>query len=221
MSTHQSIRVLQRPIQKPSPHGRVKKFKSTRGAGVGIHTGDGGVTNFHDGGGRVLAHPRLALMFWGNAWTDPSTTPSQGDFTNAVGSLVSGPWGTQLSQYRRVGPMTLESVVTVTSSDPPATFTDPQIQTMITEQMQGGVVPPPDNSIDRIYCVLMPTGHSSSDNPGDAGQHQYFDYNSQRAYWAWITNDGTLTGGNSIPKVALPRNCRSLLRSGPRQWYPG
>jgi hypothetical protein len=31
-------------------------------------------------------------MFWGNAWTDPATTPSQGDFTNAVSNLLYGPW---------------------------------------------------------------------------------------------------------------------------------
>jgi len=46
----------------------------------------------------------------------------------------------------------------------------------------------------------MPTGHSSGDTPY-VGQHQFFDFNGARAYWAWITNDGTLTGGNSIPKV--------------------
>jgi hypothetical protein len=31
-------------------------------------------------------------MFWGNAWTDPATTPSQGDFTNAASNLLYGPW---------------------------------------------------------------------------------------------------------------------------------
>jgi hypothetical protein len=46
----------------------------------------------HDNGGRILQHARLTLMFWGNAWTDPATTPSQGDFTNAVSNLLYGPW---------------------------------------------------------------------------------------------------------------------------------
>lgn len=83
-------------------------------------------------------------MFWGNAWTDPATTPSQADFTNAVSTLVYGPWGTQLSQYRGVGPMWLEQTVTITSSDPPAVFTDPQIRAMIEAQINAGVVPAPD-----------------------------------------------------------------------------
>src|SRR5262249_50700257 len=55
-------------------------------------------------------------------------------------------------------------------------------------------------AIDRIYCVLMPTGHSSGDTPF-VGQHQFSDHNGTRIYWCWVTNDGTLTGGNSIPKV--------------------
>jgi hypothetical protein len=207
MSSQGQVRVFPRlrdPAQEGIAHGQVKQFRAARGGeryDASVHTTDGGVTAFHDNGGRVLTHPRLVLMFWGNAWTNPATTPSQADFTNAVDNLVYLPWGTQLSQYRGIGPMSLESTVTITSSDPPVSFTDPQIQAMITAQIDAGVVPSPDNSIDRIYCVLMPTGHSSADVPGAVGQHQYFDHNGGRAYWAWVTNDGTLTGGNSIPKV--------------------
>jgi hypothetical protein len=44
------------------------------------------------------------------------------------------------------------------------------------------------------YCVLMPAGHGSG-HTSFVGQHQFFDYNGTRAYYAWGTNDGTLTGG--------------------------
>lgn len=53
----------------------------------------------------------------------------------------------------------------------------------------------------------MPT-HSSGDT-NFVGQHQFFDFNGSRAYWAWITNDGTLTGGNSIPKVLSHEICEA------------
>jgi hypothetical protein len=191
--------------------GGVRRFEQVRSQlalDTRVPGGDGGVTAFHDNGGRILQHPRIVLMFWGNAWTDPATTPSQADFTNAVSNLVYGPWGTQLSQYRGVGPMWLEQTVTITSSDPPAVFTDPQIRAMIEAQINAGVVPAPDNNIDLIYCVLMPTGHSSGDT-NFVGQHQFFDHNGARAYWAWVTNDGTLTGGNSIPKVLSHEICEA------------
>jgi len=195
-----------------APHGGVRQIYQTRedaiAVGGAVPGGDGGVTAFHDNGGRILQHPRISLMFWGNAWTDPATVPSQADFTNAVSNLVYGPWGTQLSQYRGIGPLSLEDTVTVTSSDPPARFTDADVQSMIQAQITAGRVPAPDNALDRMYCVLMPTGHSSGDTPF-VGQHQFFDFNGSRAYWAWITNDGTLTGGNSIPKVLSHEVCEA------------
>lgn len=80
------------------------------------------------------------------------------------------------------------------SSDPAASFTDPQIWTMIDGRITDGKVPAPSNSTDRIYCVIMPTGHSSGDTPF-VGQHQVANRNGVNVYWAWVTNDGTLTGG--------------------------
>jgi hypothetical protein len=61
-------------------------------------------------------------------------------------------------------------------------------------------VPAPSSSVDRVYCVLMPAGHGSGDT-SFVGQHQFFDYNGTRAYYAWVTNDGSLTCGDSIPKI--------------------
>jgi hypothetical protein len=199
---------IPRPLE--TPHGGVETvYKArTEAPSTAVRSGDGGVTGFHDNGGRILQHARLVLMFWGNAWTDPATSPSQVQFTNAVSNLVFGPWGTQMSQYRGIGPLSLEQTVNVTTSDPPTSFTDPIVQAMIEDQINGGVVPSPDNSIDRIYCVLMPTGHSSGDTPY-VGQHQFFDHNGSRVYWAWVTNDGTLTGGNSIPKVLSHEVCEA------------
>jgi hypothetical protein len=194
-------------------HGGVRSFSNVRAkaltSDITVTGGDGGVTAFHDNGGRILQQPRLILLFWGNAWNDPATTPSQNDFTNAVSNLVNGPWGTQLSQYRGISRMSLEQIVTITTSDPPTSFSDPQIQNMITAQLDAGNILAPDNSLDRVYCVLMPTGHSSGDT-SFVGQHQFFDYNGARVYWAWVTNDGTLTGGNSIPKVLSHELCEAF-----------
>lgn len=165
-----------------------------------VSGGDGGVTAFHDNGGRILAHPRVILIFWGAAWNNAATTPSRTQFTNALTDIVTGPWGTQLAQYRGIGPMQVDQVVTIATSEPPTTFTDPAIRSMLETNITNGTLVAPSNTLDRVYCVLMPTGHHSGDT-SFVGQHQFFDHAGQRVYWAWVTNDGTLTGGNSIPKI--------------------
>jgi hypothetical protein len=162
--------------------------------------GDGNVTSFADNGGKILQHARIVLVFWGSAWASSSTAPSQPAFVNALADIISGTWGAALAQYRGIGPMSLEYVDQVTSSDPAASFTNAQIQAMLRDRMQGGHMPVPSSSVDRVYCVLVPSGHGSGDT-SFVGQHQFFDYNGTRAYYAWVTNDGTLTGGNSIPKI--------------------
>ena len=105
------------------------------------------------------------LIYWGTAWADPNTTPSQSTYTNAIAGILGGPWGTQLAQDRGIGLLNLEQVDLATDSDPQTTLTDPQIQALIEARINLGFVPAPSNSIDRIYCVLMPTGHSSGDTP--------------------------------------------------------
>jgi hypothetical protein len=166
-------------------------------AGAG---GDGHVTATNDGGGHLLTNARIVLIFWGSAWGNPATTPSHTDFANALSGTIYGPWGTQLSQYRGIGPMSIEQTYVNTASDPQASFTDPQIRAMIDDLITHGHVPTPTSAVDRLYVVLMPTGHSSGDTTF-VGQHQYWDRAGTGVYWAWVTNDGTLTGGNSIPKV--------------------
>jgi hypothetical protein len=48
----------------------------------------------------------------------------------------------------------------------------------------------------------MPPGWSSLDNPESSGQHQHYDRgDGTRVYWAWIANNGTLTGIHSIPTI--------------------
>jgi hypothetical protein len=203
-------------VHAPSLRGGVQpshveaKPAGLLGAELEVAGGDGHVTTTNDGGGRLLTNARIVLIFWGSAWADPTTTPSQADFAGALSRAISGAWGTQLSQYRGIGPMSLEQTYTNTASDPATSFTDPQIQAMIEGLIVGGEVPTPAADTDRLYVVLMPTGHSSGDT-SFVGQHQFYDRgDGTRVYWAWVTNDGTLTGGNSIPKVFTHEVCEAL-----------
>ncbi len=188
-------------MKPKQPHGGVEAIELTGAfAPATISGGDGIVSAFHDNNGRLLTHCRVVLVFWGTAWGKSSTTPSQDTFATALKGIVNGPWSSKLAQYRGIGHISIEQTTPVTTSDPPTSFTNSDIQTMLKDQIDKGKLPAPDNTIDRVYCVLMPTGHSSGDT-SFVGQHQFFDRNGTRAYYAWVTNDGTLTGGNSIPKV--------------------
>ena len=180
-------------------HGGVRSCRA-KAVSDDLAGGDGGVTAFHDYGGRILTNCRIVLIFWGSAWANLATNPSQASFANALGDIVEGPWATQLAQYRGIGRISIDQTIIVSGSDPAASFTNPQIQALPNQLITAGTIPAPANNVDRLYCVLMPTGHSSGDT-SFVGQHQFFSYNSVRGYYAWISNDGTLTGGNSIPKV--------------------
>jgi hypothetical protein len=182
-------------------HTHGAALERPRGAmAIALAGGDGSVTSLNDGGGRVLVQARVVLIFWGQAWGQQATTPSHSDLANALSTIVTGHWGSKLQQYRGASVSTIEAVDVNTSSDPAASFTDPQIWSMIDSRISGGNVPAPSNSIDRIYCVVMPQGHSSGDT-SFVGQHQVTNRNGVDVFWAWVTNDGTLTGGNSAPKI--------------------
>ena len=180
-------------------HGGVRSCRA-KAVSDDLAGGDGGVTAFHDYGGRILTNCRIVLIFWGSAWANLATNPSQASFANALGDIVEGPWATQLAQYRGIGRISIDQTMIVSDSDPAVSFTNPQIQALLNQLITAGTIPAPANNVDRLYCVLMPTGHSSGDT-SFVGQHQFFSYNGVRGYYAWISNDGTLTGGNSIPKV--------------------
>ncbi len=173
--------------------------------GFAVSAGDGNVTSFTDNGGKILANCRIVLIFWGSEWSDTAPTPAVPSFSNCVNALsdvITSPWATQLSQYRGIGPLTLEHTDLDINSSPNNQFTDGDIRQEIENRILLGNVPTPDNSIDRVYAVILPTGKGTKDHPGDVGYHGYFDRSDgTRVYWAWVTNDGTLTGGNSIPKV--------------------
>src|SRR5260370_21323081 len=170
--------------------------------------GDGVVYLLLDRPCSYLTNARIVLIYWGSAWGNALTTPSAGTFTSALSGIINGPWGTQLNQYHDIGPMSIESIAQFTNSDPPTTFTERDVQNFLEARILDGTVPKPNVKINRLYCVLMPTGRSSKDNPKDVGYHTtythragIFDIRGTPVYYAAITNDGSLTSINSIPKV--------------------
>jgi hypothetical protein len=182
------------------PHGGVPGVASPAPAGLAAALLPN-VTSEQDGGGPVLTAARISLVYWGSAWASAAASPTAAQFTTALTDLVTGPWGTQLNQYHGIGPSTIDQVVTYPTTNPPAVFVEGDIKNFVDARISDGTVIAATPAVQRIYAVLLPTGHSSGDTTF-VGRHQnYFRPGNVPVYYAWVTNDGTLTGGNSIPKV--------------------
>jgi hypothetical protein len=166
--------------------------------------GDGIVDSFQNGWSPYLTNARIVVIYWGAAWGDPSTKPSADDLTAALTALIESRWGTQLNQDHGIGPMRLESIVKFTTSNPPVSFAESDVQRFVDARICDSTVPNADSLINRVYCVVMPFGHSFKDVGAQSTFHHSINLlldTGTPVYYAWITNDGTLIGGNSVPKV--------------------
>jgi hypothetical protein len=114
----------------------------------------------------------------------------------------------KLKQYGDIGKATLSGTDLNTLTDPPNSFADNDVIQMVKDRITGQKVPAPNDNL--LYCVIIPQfvpstvppqPYSSKDHSKDVGWHHPFDMNGTTVYYAWVMNDGSLTGGDSIPKV--------------------
>jgi hypothetical protein len=161
-------------------------------------TGDAGSSGspsrprFVDQHGPVLPIPQLYLIYWGTAWRSQTpAAPTPARVTGAVRALLASDYLTGLVQYRGSGRGVLRGSTLVTSSDPPAQFTDDQVTDFIDAQLAAGTVPGPDADNQTVYGVVLPAGVKPQS--GDAtGEHGYYERSGQRIHYAWFSNAGYL-----------------------------
>ena len=73
---------------------------AARTAGEGAQGAAGAASNFANGGGRLLSHVRVHLIFWGRSWTGlPAPTPTVGQCVDAVVTMLASNYMNSLSQY--------------------------------------------------------------------------------------------------------------------------
>ncbi len=138
-------------------------------------TGGGGALSgvgIVDGHGPVLPCVNVFLIFWGSVWAG-TPSPSSDDVVGAVTNILRGPYMSALLQYRGVGHGRLVGQATVTSSNPPASFSEDQVIGFIQDSIDNVTVPVPDQAGPILYAVIMPEGTKYSD-PRDSGAHYYF-----------------------------------------------
>lgn len=164
--------------------------------------------SFADNGGPVISIARVQLIFWGSAWgSNPAPTPSADAITNAAASILSGGYMAQLAQYRSIGFGFIAGRTIATNSNPPNNFTDTNVANFIQGLITAGTIPGPDIDNQTFYCVVMPQGVSNQ-NSGFIGEHTYYTAaNGTRVHFAWLTNNGTLSGVTSIFSHELAEAC--------------
>jgi hypothetical protein len=144
------------------------------------------------GNGPVLSNVEVVLIFWGHAWAaTPPPAPSAGQFTSAIQSLLNSNYLGSLAQYGVTGAPALVAVDVASAGDPPAAFTDDQLQDLVRSRIEAGAVPAPVVPNTRFYAVLCAQG-ARNVNPNETAEHQPFSYQGVAATTAWLLNDGTL-----------------------------
>ncbi|MDP9169446.1 MAG: hypothetical protein M3N54_02405, partial [Acidobacteriota bacterium] len=165
-----------------------------------------------DGGGPVITTPDIYLIFWGSAWAG-TPTPTAAAFSAAVDNILRGPYMSGLLQYRGVGHGMLLGQTSVTTSNPPAVFTNANVSALIQGLLDNGTLPEPDQDARIFYVVVMQQGVQFT-NSGLGGEHTFFTYSdadnpadSRIAHFAWLVNGGTLDALTAIFCHELAEAC--------------
>jgi len=129
-----------------------------------------GPVTVSNGGGPIAAGSPVQLIFWGDAWSDPTTNPSAAQLTQDVHSMLLGPWRAGLRQYGLLNPIHLDGSLTVGTWQPPATFQQGDIESLVLTLIEGGVYVSGELN---LYVVMMPP--NTNFGPGGInGEHWRF-----------------------------------------------
>ena len=160
------------------------------------------VTSTDDKGGQVFDNVEVILVFWGSFWSaTPAPTPSRATYEQAIRGIVSGPYMSELAQYRSVKPGSVVYSEIFDGTDPANPYSDADVVSMLKSRFANeAAMPQPAAGHDRLYAVIAPQGVANS-NSGLAGQHQSLTYNGATAAYCWVDNTGSLTGHDCVTKV--------------------
>jgi len=147
---------------------------------------------FH--GGAIIPAVSLELIFWGTAWTNPSTAPRASQVIAAVNNILGGPYMSGLRQYG-IGFGSLRGAI-IALTDPPNPFSRDDWHNLIWDLIDQGTFPEPDDAGGRnLYMLILPPGIASGQ--GVCGIHGHpGDYDFPADYdtaWAgFVINDGNI-----------------------------
>src|SRR4051794_9595419 len=123
-----SHRAAQRPARSPRLLG-LERLEA-RDVPTVFFSPQFGVGGGRNAGGVKLTNPPVEMIFWGSGWFS-STGPSASAAFGAAQSLLQGPYLGRLSQYGSTLGLAHVGVPAFDQSDPPANFTDADVQATI------------------------------------------------------------------------------------------
>ena len=155
-------------------------------------------TTITSGSGKRLRNAVVNLIFWGDAWqASPGPSPSLAQVVSDAASILAGPYQVRVAQYGATAARLGSVFVSVPGFNPPApSFTTPDVAKLITDAIEGGALPEPDEeTTDFLHVVFMPPGSAPPPNLG--GLHTFasytdfdffpFDFDiNQRSHFAWV-----------------------------------
>jgi hypothetical protein len=200
------------PDRAPAPRARARLRKLAACVGVALVTAVNAstapradalpipvTTRFVDHGGPVLHAAQVYLLYWGRAWKTTGYSPTPGQITIALQTLLAGPYLTGLAQYRGIRPAVLRGFTVITTSDPRSRFDDDDVTDFLDAQLDAGVVPGPSPDGQTLYIVVLPVGVAAGGDSGEfIGKHNYYQRHGQRIHYAWTADSGSLAGATQI-----------------------
>jgi hypothetical protein len=151
-----------------------------------------GAATTSDNGGPLITTPNVVLILWGAGWGG-AQTPSIGTVQNAANVALSDRYlGDLRSYWPTFGGGSIYGTYTITSSSPAANFTNAQVRTMITNNINAGVLPRPTAAGNLLYMCVTQSG-STDPAEGLGGEHTYaFDNLNNLFHYGWTINDGNI-----------------------------
>lgn len=155
-----------------------------------------GTTTVNDGGGKKLRNAVVNLIFWGDAWNaNPAPNPSLSQIVGDCASIMAGPYQLRVSQYGATSAQMGGIFISTPGNNPPVNFTTNDVANLITNAIEGGALPEPDEETrDVLHCVFLPPGTNPPPNVG--GLHTYASYSdfdfpfdidiNDRSHMAWV-----------------------------------
>ena len=127
--------------------------------------------------GPVIQQVHVDLILWGDAWANSLNLAAR--LQVAVDSIASGPYLTDLAQYRNIGPGFLQRTDFIPDPRLPGRFGVADVVNVLQVAIVNGLVPDPRTDPQRLYLVVPPPGSHFviGGGLGEAGGYHSFAVN--------------------------------------------
>jgi hypothetical protein len=142
----------------------------------------------------VIDHVHVELIYWGAGWAANPTL--QAAMTDAVDSILAGPYLGPLAQYRStIGNGSHTGTITIATTSPPAVFSNSDIVDMLRRNINDQTLPSPANDSQLLYMVITQPGSSAGSRLGEHSD----DYSTRGPFrFGWTADNGSLDSLTSV-----------------------